>query len=64
MTDLYERADGGAAFQSALSQHSYVLAGDDQRGFVVVDDDGQVLILSRYTGKAPIPTRDHDIYPE
>lgn len=48
ITALYERADSGAAFQGALAEAGYILAKGDRRGFVLVDQDGDVHSLSRY----------------
>lgn len=48
ITALYEQADSGAAFQAALAEAGYVLARGDRRGFVLVDQDGEVHSLSRY----------------
>lgn len=48
ITALYEQADSGVAFQAALTEAGYVLAKGDRRGFVLVDQDGEVHSLSRY----------------
>lgn len=48
ITALYEQADSGPAFQGALAEAGYILAKGDRRGFVLVDQDGEVHSLSRY----------------
>ncbi len=48
ITALYEQADSGPAFQAALADAGYVLAKGERRGFVLVDQDGEVHSLSRY----------------
>lgn len=48
ITALYDRADSGPAFQAALAQAGYVLAKGDRRGYVLVDQEGEVHSLSRY----------------
>jgi hypothetical protein len=48
ITALYEQADSGTAFQAALAEAGYALAKGDRRGFVLVDQGGEVHSLSRY----------------
>jgi hypothetical protein len=48
ITACFEQADSGDAFRAALEARGYILARGDQRGFVVIDEDGNVLSLSRY----------------
>lgn len=45
--ELYERSDGGQAFKAALQEQGYTLAKGDRRGFVLVDEQGNVSSLSR-----------------
>ena len=45
--ELYNQSDGGKAFKAALKQEGYHLAKGDRRGFVLVDDQGEVHSLSR-----------------
>jgi hypothetical protein len=48
ITAAFEQSDNGDAFRAALEARGYILARGDQRGFVVIDEDGNVLSLSRY----------------
>lgn len=48
ITAAFERADSGEAFRAALAEAGYVLARGDRRGFVVLDEGGNVHSLSRY----------------
>lgn len=48
ITAAFEQSDNGDAFRAALEARGYILARGDQRGFVVIDKDGNVLSLSRY----------------
>ena len=48
ITACYEQSDGGEAFRAALADQGYILARGDRRGFVLVDESGAVLSLSRY----------------
>lgn len=44
---LYQRSDSGQAFRSALEENDLTLAKGDRRGFVLVDNNGDVFSLSR-----------------
>lgn len=44
---LYERSDSGQAFRSALEENDLTLAKGDRRGFVLVDNNGDIFSLSR-----------------
>ena len=44
---LYSHSDSGKAFAAALEEQGYTLAQGDRRGFVLVDQDGQIFSLSR-----------------
>lgn len=44
---LYEQSDNGKAFRAALNEQGFTLARGDRRGFVLVDDRGQISSLSR-----------------
>lgn len=44
---LYKHSDSGKAFASALKMNGYILAEGDRRGYVVVDDQGDIYSLSR-----------------
>lgn len=46
---LWEQSDSKAAFVAALEAHGFLLAQGDRRGFVVVDLNGKVYSLSRWT---------------
>lgn len=46
----WETADSKTAFEHALRSAGYLLARGDRRGFVAVDQDGEVLSLSRWLG--------------
>ncbi|MGE3622794.1 MAG: relaxase/mobilization nuclease domain-containing protein [Bdellovibrionales bacterium] len=48
ITAAFERADSGEAFRAALAEAGYILAHGDRRGFVVLDESGEVHSLSRY----------------
>lgn len=48
ITSCFEQSDTGEAFAAALADRGYILARGDRRGFVVVDEAGNVLSLSRY----------------
>jgi hypothetical protein len=48
ITTLRKQADTAQAFKNALEESGYILARGDKRGFVVVDDQGEVFSLSRY----------------
>ena len=45
--ELYNRSDSGKAFQAALKSEGLTLAQGDRRGFVLVDNQGKILSLSR-----------------
>jgi hypothetical protein len=47
ITALRQSCDDGQAFRNALEQAGYILARGDRRGLVIVDQDGEVLSLSR-----------------
>ena len=44
---IYNQSDGGKAFQAGLEEAGYTLAKGDRRGFVLVDQAGEVHSLSR-----------------
>jgi len=46
----WARSDTTAAFESALIEHGYMLARGDRRGFVVVDEHGEIYSLPRMLG--------------
>jgi hypothetical protein len=48
ITAAFEASDSAAAFANALEERGYVLTRGDRRGFVVVDEAGNVHSLSRY----------------
>lgn len=48
ITAAYNAADSAEAFRAALEEKGYVLAKGDQRGYVVVDQFGDVHSLTRY----------------
>jgi hypothetical protein len=48
ITACFEHADSADAFRAALEERGYLLARGDQRGFVVIDENGNVLSLTRY----------------
>lgn len=56
VTDAFRRSDSAEAFRAALAEKGFVLAQGDQRGFVVVDRDGDVHSLARQI--AGIRTRE------
>lgn len=47
ITEAYRQSDSAAAFRAALEMHGYILAEGDKRGFVVVDQAGEVHALTR-----------------
>lgn len=54
ITAIKESCDSGPAFRAAVEEAGYVLARGDKRGFVLVDGEGEVHVLSRQIGmKAP-----------
>ena len=44
---LFMQSDSGKAFAAALEDHGFTLARGDRRGFVLVDENGKILSLSR-----------------
>ena len=48
ITAAFEASDTAEAFINALEERGYILAQGDRRGFVVVDESGNVHSLSRY----------------
>ena len=50
ITALRQSADNAQAFKNALEETGYVLAKGDRRGFVVVDEEGEVFSLSKHVG--------------
>lgn len=51
MQECWAASDTGAAFTQALKARGYTLARGDRRGHVAISLEGEVLSLSRYTGK-------------
>lgn len=51
MQECWAASDSAAAFKHALKERGMTLAKGDRRGHVAVTHDGEVLPLSRYTGK-------------
>jgi hypothetical protein len=47
ITALRQSCDDGKAFKNALEETGYVLAKGDKRGFVLIDQDGEILSLSK-----------------
>jgi hypothetical protein len=47
VTDAFRRSDSAEAFRAALAEKGFVLARGDQRGYVLVDRDGDVHSLAR-----------------
>lgn len=47
----WEQSDGGKAFEAALRDSGFVVARGDRRGYVAVDQDGEVYSLSRWSGQ-------------
>jgi len=50
ITALRQSADNAQAFKNALEETGYVLAKGDRRGFVVIDEQGEVFSLSKHVG--------------
>ncbi|MEL7274768.1 MAG: relaxase [Pseudomonadota bacterium] len=48
--ECWKQSDEREAFQSALSEHGYILARGDRRGHVAVDWRGEVYAVSRWVG--------------
>lgn len=48
--ECWERSDSRASFATALKERGLILAKGDRRGFVVVDDQGEVYSVSRWVG--------------
>ena len=46
----WEQSDTKATFAHALSEHGFVLAKGDRRGFVAVDHQGEIYSVARYAG--------------
>lgn len=51
MQECWAASDSVAAFKHALKERGMTLAKGDRRGHVAVTHDGEVLAISRYTGK-------------
>lgn len=47
VTEAFRRSDSAEAFRAALAEKGYILAQGDQRGYVLVDRDGDVHSLAR-----------------
>lgn len=47
LTEIYRQSDTSRAFKSALEDNGLILATGDKRGFVLVDQEGEVYSLSR-----------------
>jgi PAS domain-containing protein len=50
ITALRQSADNAQAFKNGLEETGYVLAKGDRRGFVVIDEQGEVFSLSKHVG--------------
>ncbi len=48
ITGIRQNADNAEAFKNALDEAGYLLARGDRRGFVVVDEQGEVFSLSKH----------------
>src|SRR5579862_991892 len=48
ITGIRQNADNAEAFKNALDEAGYMLARGDRRGFVVVDENGEVFSLSKH----------------
>ncbi len=46
----WEQSDSQSAFAAALKEHGLILAKGDRRGFVAVDNAGEVYSISRWVG--------------
>ncbi len=51
MQECWAASDSAAAFKNALTERGLTLAKGDRRGHVAVTHEGEVLAISRYTGK-------------
>ncbi|WP_193169954.1 relaxase [Nisaea nitritireducens] len=51
MAECWAASDSAAAFKHALDERGITLAKGDRRGHVAVTREGEVLAISRYTGK-------------
>jgi hypothetical protein len=47
ITALYEQADSARAFRAALEESGFLLARGDRRGYVIIDEQGDVHALAR-----------------
>jgi hypothetical protein len=47
LTEIYRQSDSAPAFKAALEDNGLILATGDKRGFVIVDQEGEVYSLSR-----------------
>ena len=47
LTEIYRQSDTARAFKAALEDNGLILATGDKRGFVLVDQEGEVYSLSR-----------------
>jgi hypothetical protein len=50
LQEAWRQSDGLPAYKNALEAHGFFLAKGDRRGFVVLDVQGQVFALGRWTG--------------
>ena len=48
LAEIRKSCDDGLAFKNALEDAGYVLAKGDRRGFVLVDQQGEIFSLSKY----------------
>ena len=48
IAEIRKNSDDGLAFKNALEDAGYVLAKGDKRGFVLVDQQGEIFSLSKY----------------
>jgi hypothetical protein len=47
INELYQQSDSGKAFRAAVEEKGYTLAKGDRRGFVLVDEQGEIYSLAR-----------------
>lgn len=47
ITRIYHQCDSGQSLKTALAENGFILATGDKRGFVIVDEQGEVYSLSR-----------------
>lgn len=58
MQDCWAVSDSPAGFQNALKERGLILAKGDRRGHVAITHEGEVLSISRYTGKKAEEVRE------